>query len=104
MKIWVKKNFAHPIVQRENGQDYIDYIVNGFKEPDAPVEDHNKPWMVKLALRLVNFREGQFLYFLDIFNCTLGLVKIIKLLSLYHVAFIPFRCDSIYRFCIFTTI
>ena len=32
----------------------MDYIVNGFKEADTPVEDHNKPWMVKLALRSVN--------------------------------------------------
>ena len=32
----------------------MDYIVNGFKEADSPVEDHNKPWMVKLALRSVN--------------------------------------------------
>ena len=44
----------------------MDYIVNGFKEADSPVEDHNKPWMVKLALRSVNIRVGQFIGLEDI--------------------------------------
>ena len=51
----------------------MDYIVNGFKEADTPVEDHNKPWMVKLALRSVNKNLLNMWVML-----VLGLVKFLK--------------------------
>ena len=51
----------------------MDYIVNGFKEADTPVEDHNKPWMVKLALRSVNKNVLNIWVLL-----VLGLVKFFK--------------------------